>query len=79
MGKPVEKFHTIDEITSGNPDNPFTKIIVSGDEILSVNPQSKWRIERIFTDYCFDHKPHETLIVEFKRKEKDEEAADDGT
>lgn len=67
--RPLEKFHSINEISPSNPKEPFTKIIISDDEVMSVNPESAWKVDRIYTDYVLKNE-HKELIVVFKRKEE---------
>ena len=50
-------------------DDPVTRVIIGGDEVMSVNQDSDWEIDRIFTDYKVGY-DHKELIVVFKRKEK---------
>ena len=69
MSIPIEKFHLIDEIYPSNPNKPFTKTIINDDEVMSVNPGSAWKVDRIYTDYTPKNE-HKELIVVFKRKEK---------
>ena len=69
MSTPIEKLHMIDEISPSNSGKPFTKIIISDDEVMSVNPESAWEVDRIYTDYAPKNE-HEELIVVFKRKEE---------
>lgn len=62
-----EKANLLNEISC---DEPITKITISDDDIMYVNPESEWEIDKIFTDYkTGDHKE---LIVIFKHKEINE-------
>lgn len=63
-----KQYHTIVELSPSSQGSPFTKVVVSGEEVLSVNVESAWEIDRIFTDLYRD--PHGILVVAFKRKEK---------
>ena len=65
----IEKFHMLNEISPSNQNKPFTGIIISGDEVMSVNPGSDWKVDRIYTDYAPKNE-HKELIVVFKRKEE---------
>ena len=60
-----EKNHFLNEISS---DSHITKIIISDDEVMTVNPNSSWKVERIYTDYA-PRNEHKELIVVFKKKE----------
>lgn len=60
----TENTHFLNEITC---DDPVTRVIIGGDEVMSVNPDSDWEIDRIFTDYKVGYN-HKELIVVFKRK-----------
>lgn len=51
-------------------DDPITRIIISGDEVMTVNPDSAWEVDRIYTDYA-PRNEHKELIVVFKRKGAD--------
>ena len=66
------KFHSINEIFPLDTKFPFTKVEISGEEVLAVNQLSSWEIDRIFTDYRWDDKPHEVFIVVLKHKEEEE-------
>jgi hypothetical protein len=68
--EPNQKSHSITEITP--TEFPFTKVEISGEEVLTVNQLSSWEIDRIFTDYRWNDRPHEVFIVVFKRKEEEE-------
>ena len=67
-----QKFHSISEMTPIDAKVPFTKVEISGEEVLAVNQLSSWEIDRIFTDYRWDDRPHEVFVVVFKRKEEGE-------
>lgn len=69
--EPNQKSHSIVEISP--TEFPFTKVEISGEEVLTVNQLCSWEIERIFTDYRWNDRPHEVFIVVFKRKEEDGE------
>lgn len=51
-------------------DDPITRIIISDDEVMKVNPDSAWEVDRIYTDYA-PWNEHKELIVVFRRKETD--------
>ena len=63
-----ENLHILNEISC---DNPITKIIISDDEVMTVNPSSAWEVSRIYTDYARGN-DHKELIVVFRRKEETE-------
>lgn len=63
-----EEFCAINKITCSSP---VTKVIVSGDEVMRVNPESAWEVDNILVDYSADENPHEVLVVVFKRKCKE--------
>lgn len=65
----IQKCHSICELIPSDKKFPFTKVEISGEEVLTVNQSSSWEIEKIFTDYRFDDKPHETFMVVFRHKE----------
>ena len=65
-----EKFHTIDEISPRDGDPAFTAVFIGGEEVLKVNQDSSWEVERVLTDFAFRRKNHEVLVVVFKRKEE---------
>ena len=66
------KPHSIMEIDPIDAKSPFTKVEISGEEVLTVNQLSSWEIDRIFTDYRWDDRPHEVFVVVFKRKEEED-------
>ena len=66
-----QKYHSINEITPIDAKCPFTKVEISGEEVLTVNQLSSWEIDRIFTDYRWFDRPHELFVVVFKRKAED--------
>lgn len=72
MTDPIHTFRTIDEISSGDKDKPFTGVIIDGKKAFDVNPQSAWEVDRIYTDFVPVYEPHGTLIVVFKRKDTEE-------
>lgn len=61
-----ENLNFLNEISC---DNPITKIIISDDEVMAVNPSSAWEVSHIYTDYA-RRNDHKELIVVFKRKEE---------
>ncbi len=63
-----ENLHLLNEISC---DSPITKIIISDDEVMTVNPNSAWEVSRIYADYA-RRNDHKELIVVFKRKEETE-------
>lgn len=65
-----QKSYSINEITPIDAKFPFAKIEVGGEEVLTVNQLSSWKIDRTFIDYRLDDKPHEVFVVVFKRKEE---------
>ena len=67
------KPHSIMEINPIDADESLiNKVEISGEEVLTVNQLSSWKIDRIFTDYRWDDRPHEVFVVVFKRKEEEE-------
>lgn len=66
----IQKWHTIGEIKPVDGDRPFTGVILGDEEVLRVNEEASWEIDRVFTDYRWDEKPHEVFVVVFKRKEE---------
>ena len=48
---------------------PVTAVTIGGEEVLKVNAEASWEIERVFTDYHPDDTHHEALVVVFRRKD----------
>lgn len=60
----------LNEITC---DEPITRVVISGDEVVTVNPDSAWEINRVYTDYTYMGEPHKELIVVFTPKKNGHE------
>ena len=51
-------------------DEPFIKICVGDEEVLTMSKESSWKIERVFLDFW---QPCEELVIIFKKKEEKDE------
>lgn len=49
---------------------PFTKIYVGDEEVLTMPKESSWEIQRVLLDFW---QPCEELIIVFKKKEEKDE------
>ena len=65
----TNKLHILDEARS---DNDVTRVFVADDEIMQVNPDSAWEIDRVLSDYQWGNDLPTELIVVFKRKKAEE-------
>ena len=62
----TEKTHIIKEIVADN----ITGVKIDGEEIVRVNQDCSWEIDKVLTDYCSCDERHEMLVVAFKRKKE---------
>lgn len=51
----------------------ITSLQMHDDTIFTVNPESEWMIDKVFTDYTRYGERHKVLVVTFKLKEEVEE------
>lgn len=64
----IQNTYSIEEVIPEKKEQPVFNIRVEGEEVLTVNTDCSWEVDRVFVDETIGT-PHEVLVVVFKRKE----------
>ena len=67
----IQKSYSIEEVIPEQKETPVYNIRVSGEEVLTVNTDCSWEVDRVFVDNVVGVE-HEVLVVVFRRKKEGE-------